>query len=452
MKYDFDLIVIGSGSGGSTGAHYAAAFGKKVAIVERSVIGGECPNFACVPTKALLQAAEVYQTVLEAARFGTVVSGAKVDYRAVKRWKDLVVSRTGAAKGEAAFTEDHITLIRGKAKFTDSHTIAIGEKTYRASRFLIATGSAVSVPPIPGLAEAGYVTFKQAVDFDKLPRSIFILGGGPIGCEFTQIFNTFGSEVFIADQAPRLLGREDKEVGDLIGSLFVHRGVNVLTNSQVTKIEKHGAKKRVYFEHGGRGHSVQVDEILVATGKKPVVDLELEKAGVRTGEHGITVNRYLQTTNPNIYAAGDVVGPYLYTHTGYYQSYVAARNAFSYHKMRPDYTVVPRCVFTAPEIASVGLTEEQAKEKKIHTKRGLAPIGIVGRANTSNELDGFVKVLTRSDGQLIGASIVAPRAGEMIHQLALAIKLRAKASDVASMIHAFPTFSEAIKIACSSIA
>lgn len=451
MKHDFDLIIIGSGAGGSVGAHYAASLGKKVAVFEKTVIGGECPNWACIPTKALLYAADVYQAVKKASQFGTIVHSIALNYKTVKNWKDLVVSRTGAAKGAASFAEDGIILVKAKATFTSPRSVTAVGKTYTADKFIIATGSSVFVPPVPGLAEAGYITFRQAVDFDSQPKSIFILGGGPIGCEFTQIFNTFGSKVYLADNVPRLLAKDEPEVGQLIEALFTNRGVNVLTSCTVNKVVPHGKQKIVQYEHQGKHHEIVVDEILVATGKRPVLDLDLEKAGVAFDNHGIKVNPYLQTSKPHIYATGDVVGPYLFTHTGYYQSYIAAHNAFSQNPIKPDYSVVPRCVFTSPEVASVGITEEQAKEKKIRTLRGVAPIAVLGRANTSNELDGFVKVITDQSGKILGAAIVAPRAGELIHQLAMAMQLKAKASDVANMIHAFPTFSEAIKIACSSL-
>ncbi len=451
MKYDFDLIVIGSGSGGSVGAHYARSRNKSVAIFESVAIGGECPNFACVPTKALLHAAKTYETVQNAKQYGVLVEKATLDYSKVKRWKDLVVSRTGAARGAASFEEDGMTVVMGKAKFTGPHTVEAGGKTYSAKHFLIAAGTDVFVPPIPGLDEAGYITFKHAVNFNHLPKSIFIIGGGPIGCEFAQIFSTFGSKVTMADAAPRLLVRDDSDVSRLVQALFENRGVDIYCEAKITAVERKGDKKVVHVEKGTKKEAIVVEEILVATGKRPSLNLDLEKAGIKYDNHGIKVNSYLQTSASHIYAAGDVVGPYQYTPTASYQSHIAAHNAFSYNKIRPNYDVVPRCVFTDPEVAGVGMSEDEIKEKKIAYKKGVAPIAIVGRANTENEMNGFVKVLTDKNEKIIGASIVGPRAGEMIHELALAMKLRAKASDIASMIHAFPTFSETIKIACSSL-
>lgn len=449
-KYDYDLIVIGSGSGGSVGAHYASSLGKKVAIFEKDAIGGECPNFACVPTKALLHAAHVYETVQESHLFGTSVKGVSLNYPHIKKWKDLAVSRTGASEGVKSFEQDKIHVIKHKAHFVSPYEVEAGDKKYSSHKFIISSGSDVFIPDILGLKEVGYITFRQAIDLTKLPESIFIVGGGAVACEFAQIFSSFGSKVTIAARSS-LLSNEDKEVSDLVQALFENRGITVLTGVTVSRVEKKGDKKVVYYKYGGQEQSTIVDEILVATGKTPVVDIGLEKAQVKYDRSGIKVNSYLQTSNKHIFAAGDVVGPYLFTHAAYYQSYIAAHNAFSYMKKRVNYTAVPRCVFISPEVASVGMNEEIAKVKGIKFKKGIAAIAILGRANTSNELDGFVKVLTNHEGVIIGASIIAPAAGEMIHELALAVQLKIKAEVIANMIHAYPTFSEGIKIACSNL-
>ncbi len=449
--YDYDLIVIGSGSGGSVGAHYAASSGKKVALIEAGTIGGECPNFACVPTKALLHAAETYSTVKDAGMYGIKASHVTVSFTKIHEWKNLVVSRTGASHGRESFERDGIHVIHGKAHFTSPHEIEVAGKTYSAAKFLIATGSKVFIPHIPGLDEAGYITFKQAVDFTKAPTSILIFGGGAVGCEFAHIFASLGSKVHLVNRSDRILSKEDPEVSEIVKALFENEGIGVMTNTNIVKIEAKGKRKKVWFKTGNEEFTHEVDEILIATGKVPMLDFSPEKAGILIKDHRLVVNRYLQTTVPHIYAAGDIVGPYLFTHTGYYQSYIAAHNAFSYHKEIPDYRAIPRCIFIQPEVASVGMSEEDALAKGIKIKKGIVAIAILGRANTSNALDGFVKVITDSNGVIIGGSIVAPSAGEMIHELMLAIKLRVKAEVLAEMTHAYPTFSEGIKIACSMV-
>lgn len=449
-KRDYDLIVIGSGAGGGVAAHLASSNNKRVAIFEKDKIGGECPNFACVPTKALLKVGNVLETTQNSQIFGIDVKNVSLNYEQVLKRKNLVVSRTGTSHGKETFEKDGIHVIAHKAKFVSSHEIKAGDKIYGAHKFLIATGSKVFIPPIPGLLETGYITFKEAIDLKNPPKSLFIIGGGVVACEFTQIFSSFGTKVTIAARST-LLSNEDREITDLVEALFKNRGINVLTGVSVTRVEKKHAKKIVYYEYGHKQESVEVEEILVATGKIPNLDIDLEKAGVKTNHRGIVVNKYLQTSVSHIFAAGDVIGPYLFTHSGEYQSAIAARNMFSRKKIRADYTVVPRCVFITPEVASVGISEKKAKEKGIKIKKGLAAISILGRANTSEEFDGFIKVITDKKNVIIGGAIVAPHAGEMIHELALAITLKVKAEKLANMIHAYPTFSEAIKIAASNI-
>jgi len=273
----------------------------------------------------------------------------------------------------------------------------------------------------------------------KPPNSICIIGGGAVACEFAQIFSSFGTKVTMLIRSS-LLSKEDQEVRELVVALFENKNITILSSVTATRVEKKGNKKIVFYQYGEREESVGVDEILVATGKTPVLDLDLEKAKVKTNHSGIRVNQHLQTSVPHIYAAGDVIGPYLFTHTGYYQGHIAAHNAFSYRKIRVNYDAVPRCVFIAPEVASVGLSEEDARKKGIRTKKGLCALSILGRANTSDEFDGFVKVVLNEKGVIIGGSIVAPSAGEMIHELALAVQLKLKANVLAEMIHAYPTY------------
>jgi pyruvate/2-oxoglutarate dehydrogenase complex dihydrolipoamide dehydrogenase (E3) component len=450
-KYDYDLIIIGSGAGGSVGAHYARTLGKKVALFEKGHIGGECPNFACVPTKALLHAAHLYDALKGAKEFGINITHTSIDYHAVKKWKDLVVSRTGTSHGEESFHKDGIHLIKEKAHFVSPHEIEAGGKIYSAAKFLIATGSKVFIPPITGIEDIGFLTFKEAINLTKLPASLLIFGAGPVGCELAQIFATFGTKVTLVNRSERILGKEDKEVTDLMQALFENQGITVLTNTSVIKIEKKGDKKIVHLQKKDKEYFQEIDDILIATGKVPDLNFTPEKAGIQVEKNHLKINRYLQTTAPHIYVAGDIVGPYLFTHTGYYQSYIAVHNAFSNKKIQPNYAIVPRCVFTTPEVASVGLTEIEAQEKGIRTKKGITAMAVLGRANTENEFDGFVKIVTDTKSTILGASIVAPRAGEMIHEIAVAMKFHAKAQDLADLIHAYPTFSEAIKIACSNL-
>jgi len=449
--YDYDLIAIGSGAGGGVAAHIAASQGYEVAIVEADTIGGECPNYGCVPTKALLTAAERYSVAKDSQEFGIRSAGVSFNFKKVQAWKNLAVKRTGTQAGDRAFAAEGIAVIKGRAHFIDKHTISVKAKRYRAKRFLIATGTHNFVPDIAGLKEAGYLTHRQAINLERLPRSIFIIGGGAIGCEFAHIFNSFGSKVTMAEFAPYLIPREDKEVGQLMKAVFERNGIEVHTSTRVIKVEVSGGKKIVHYRSGHKNGVAHVDEILLAAGMHPNTDLGLENAGVKYTQRGITARDTMQTSMPHIYTAGDVTGPYAFTHTASYQGRVAAHNMFNRQKVVAKYHAVPRVVYTNPEIAAVGMSEEHLKHQKIRYRSNAVAIDIIGRANTTGEMTGFVKVLVSRSGILLGASIVSPSAGEMIHELALAVNLGLKADDVASTIHAFPTWSEAVRIACAGI-
>ncbi len=452
LEVDFDLIVLGTGAGGGVASHIAARAGKKVAVIEPDKVGGECPNYGCVPTKALLHAAETYGRAKDSEHFGVQTGKVSFDYKFIKAWKDRAVRRTGTSEGAGIYEEEGIELIRGMAHFINPWTVSVHGKRYTARKFLIATGTKQIVPPIPGLEDTGFITSRQAIDLTSLPKSIFIIGGGAIGCEFAQLFSTFGAQVHVGEMFPRLIGLEDPEVGELLGALFEVRGMGVHTGVRITRVAKQGSNKIVYFEKDGQTNHVVVDEIMLSTGKAPNTELGLENAGVEYSRLGIDVNRFMQTTSKHIYAAGDVVGPYRFTHTASYQSRLAAHNMFHTKiKYGARYNAVPRCVFVEPEIACVGATEQQLQNAGVRYQTAGVPISVIGRSNTSDYDTGFVKVIADKRGFLLGASIASPRAGEMIHELTLAIHQRMKAKTVAETIHAFPTWSEAVRLACQKI-
>ncbi len=449
--FDYDLIAIGSGAGGSVASHIIAGQGKKVAIVEEDKPGGECPNYGCVPTKALLQAADTFNTALKGNAFGIRSPGVTANHTAIMRWKDKAIARTGVDHGEAMYEEDGIHVIKGRAHFLSPYEISVGGRRFSARKFILATGTTNAVPPIPGLGDAGFITHRQAIDL-KPPHTLVIIGGGPIGCEFAHIFNSFGSKVVILERLSRLIAHEDPEVGDIIKDLFEADGIDVQVGANVSGIRMEKGKKVVSWESSGKTKTVRADEILLAAGMRPNTDLGLENAGVKYDARGIKVNDRMQTSAKHIYAAGDVAGPFAFTHMASYQSRIAAHNMFSSNKVSASYKAVPRCIFTWPEVAAVGLTEFEIAQQKISVEKVVVPISVIGRSNTSNFRDGFVKVIvSKQSKKIIGAAIVAPRAGEMIHELGLAINHGLTADDVASTIHAFPTWSEAVRVACAQL-
>lgn len=450
-RTNFDLIVIGSGSGGNVAAHYAAKIGKRVAIIEADKIGGECPNVGCVPTKSLLHAAEIFNAAKDSRRFGIRAGGLDFNYPAIKAWKDSVVKQTGTEEGIDFFEAEGIKVIRGHAQFLNKWTVSVGHNHYTARKFIIATGTRPVMPPIPGLKEAGFITYREAIDLSQLPKSLFIIGGGAIGCEFAYLFNTFGVKVHVADMAPRLCALEDPEVGELIGGMFEQNGITIHVNVKVVRVESHGHLKTVFFEKDGQLRQVTVESIMVASGKAPNTNMGLENAGVKYDREGIKTNAQMQTSAKHIYAAGDVVGPYRFTHTAAYQSRIAAHNMYHKDKVRAQYHAIPRSIFIEPEVACVGATEQQLKNKKYPYQTAAVPIWVIGRANTTGTDSGFVKVIATKSGVLLGASIVSPRAGEMIQELTMAIQRRMTARDITDTIHAFPTWSEAVRAACLKI-
>jgi dihydrolipoamide dehydrogenase len=452
VKYDYDLIVIGSGAGGSAAATLAAREGKRVAIVEADTFGGDSPNWSDVPTKALLHAAQLYDEAKLGARFGLRSSTMSYNYPSLRAWKELAVKRTGAGGNRRYYEQQGISTFQGAAHFLTPHEISVSRRHLSSEHFLVATGSHWTPPQIQGIEDVPYLTPRTVLEALKPPKTLYIIGGGTTGIEIAQLMAIFGTKVYIADIAARLLPGYDSEVGEGIEKLLhEHKGVTALTHTRTVAVEKENIAKRVTYTRGGTEHSLRVDEILIATGRAPSVDLGLENAGVSYTAKGIDVDNHLQTSAKHIYAAGDVLGRHSYTHTALLESRVAAHNMFSKNKMIPDYTATPSIVFTHPGIASVGLTEDDCLKRDLDIKKGIAPLSIIARSNTSDFRDGFVKIITDKKGVLLGATIMAPHAGELIHELALALKHGLTAADIATTPHAFLSWSEAIRVAAAKL-
>lgn len=451
-QFDFDLIVIGSGAGGSAAASIVARKGKKVAIVEADTFGGDSPNWSDVPTKALLHAAHLYDEARHGARFGLRSNTLGYNYPSLRAWKDLAVKRTGAGGNRKFYENEGIATFNSAAHFLSPNEISVNRQHLSAANFVIATGSHWVSPNIPGLENTDYLTPRTLLQTIRPPKSLFIIGGGTVGVELAQLMAVFGTKVYVAEIASRLLPKEDEEVGVLMERLLTeNKGATVLTQARVLSVQSQSLRKKVTYSRGGVEKSVQVDEILVATGRRPSVDLGLENASVTYTPKGIEVNNYLQTSARHIYAAGDVLGHNSHTHTALLESRVAAHNLLNKQKISPDYTATPRLCFTYPGVASVGLSEDDCLKRDLTIKKSIVPLNMIARSNTSDFRDGFVKLIADKNGVLIGATIVAPHAAELIHELALAIKYHHTAAEVASTPHAFLSWSEAIRVAAGRL-
>ncbi len=452
-QFDFDLIVIGSGAGGSPAASIAAAAGKSVAVVEADIFGGESPNWGDIPVKAFLHAVQLYDEARQGTRFGIRSAALGYNFMSMKTWKDLAVKRTGAGNNRKYYEQQGITTFHSPAHFLSPHEISINRRHLSAAKFLIATGSNWAIPEIIGLDKIHYHTPKTILTISRPPKSLLIIGGGSAAVEFAQGFAILGTKVYIAEKAVRILPHCDSEVSELMTRrLKEDKGVTVLTETRINSIQRDGLGHRFHYERGGVEKSVRIDEVLVTAGRTPAVDLGLENASVAYTPKGIDTDDYLQTSAGHIFAAGDVLGSKKHLHTALLESRVAANNLLHKQKLKPDYTAMPNITFTYPGIASVGMTEDDCLRRDLDVRKALVPLNMTARSNTSDFRDGFVKLIADKKGLLLGATIVAPHAGEMIHELALAIKHGMSAAELANTPHAFLSWSEAIRIAASKLA
>lgn len=452
--FDYDLIVLGSGAGGSAAATIAARAGKRVAVVEASEFGGESPNWGDIPTQALLHAAHLYDTARHAGNFGLRSAMMGYNYPSLHSWKDLVIKRTGTGGNRRFYENEGISVFNSAAHFLSPHEISVARRHLSAEHFIVATGSHIEAPNIQGLEQVKYLTPRSLLAATRLPKSLFVIGGGSVGVELAQLMAIFGTKVYIAEIASRLLPHEDEEVGVLMERLLKEqKGITTLTQTRVLSVTKDGVGKRITFKRGSTDKSVHVDEVLIATGRKPTVDVGLENASVAYTPKGIEVNEYLQTSARHIYAAGDVIGHGSPTHTALLESRVAAHNILHpKDRATPDYTATPRLVFTLPGIASVGLSEDDCMKRDLQINKAVAPLSIIARSNTADFRDGFVKIITDKKGIVIGSTVVAPHASEIIHELALAVKYQITAQQLADTPHAFLSWSEAVRVAAAKLA
>src|SRR5216684_5397653 len=437
---DFDLVIIGAGSGGLTAAGFAAQLGAKVALVEKNRIGGDCTWTGCVPSKALLKAAKVAHEVRTASRFGITANPPAVEMTSVRAYVRQAIQQVYQFEGPEELRKQGIEVIQGAARFVDARSIMVGEQLVRAKTFLLTTGARPQIPAIAGLNEVPFLTYEQIFENDRLPRSMIVVGGGPIGMEMTQAYQRLGAQVSVV--ADRLLPKEEPEVREVMQRVFEREGVRFVWG-RAKSARKEGDEIVVATDR----EEARGDLLLIASGRKPTVaGLDLEKAGVNYSEKGIPVDDQLRTNVKNIYAAGDVTGGYQFTHFAGWQAFQAARNALLPGSNSGLTDLVPWVTCTDPEVAHVGLTEEQARAKfgeNVTVCRW--EMSRTDRAICEDDRDGFVKVIARKNGTLLGATVVNGRAGETITEFIVAIKQNTNVSDLAGAIHAYPTYSTAVQ-------
>lgn len=444
MAVDYDIVIIGGGSGGLVVASAAAQLKAKVALVEKDKLGGDCLWYGCVPSKSLIHAARVAYEVKHASRFGVYTDSPTIKFAEANGHVQRAIAAIQPHDSPERFRGLGVEVIFGSGRFIDRHTFEVNGQKLTARNFVISTGSRPAIPPVPGLEEAGYLTNEQVFSLSQRPDSLAIIGAGPIGCELGQTFHRLGTQVTIFSSRDRILPKEDPEAAAAIEQQLEAEGIRILKNARTDKVEVIDGKKCVWAGE----ERIIVDEILVSAGRTPNADsLNLEAAGVEYDNKGIRVSEALQTSNPRIYACGDVIGGYQFTHVAGYEAVVVLTNALfspikKWFPSKADYRVIPWATFTAPELARVGLTEEQAKKRYGDDVYVLKqPFSGVDRAQAEAATEGFAKLIVTGKGEILGAHLVGPSAGELIHEVVLAMRYKLKVSALTG-IHIYPTLSE----------
>jgi pyruvate/2-oxoglutarate dehydrogenase complex dihydrolipoamide dehydrogenase (E3) component len=436
----YDLVVIGGGSAGLVAVDFAAEMGARTALVEKHRIGGDCTWTGCVPSKTLLKSAKVAHQMRAAARYGLTPVKPQVDLKSVMDRVREAISEVYQHETPEVLREKGIDVVFGKPRFRDAHTLLVEGKAITAHNFLIATGAHPFVPPIEGLDQVAYLTYESVWKMEQLPQHLIVVGAGPIGCEMSQAFHRLGAEVTLLASRDRVLPRDDPMAAQVLGEVFAREGIRLHLNSRAQRVWQDEAG--IHVTAGDQ--EVVGDALLVVTGRRPnVAGLDLEKAGVDYTESGIQVDDRLRTMRKNIFAAGDVIGSHQFTHYAGWQGFQAVRNALLPGSSRGVSSNVPWTTFTDPEVAHVGLSEEQAREEYTEGYVSRWPMSRVDRAVAEGDTAGFIKLVYTKDRTVVGATIVAERAGEMIHEWIMAVEQGMKVGELAGFIHVYPTYSMA---------
>jgi len=443
----FDIAIIGAGPAGYVGAIRAAQLGARVAIVEKREVGGTCLNRGCIPSKALIHCAELLDEAKGSRRFGIRFGDPEVDIAGVRKHKDRCVKQlVGGVK--ILLDRDLITVAMGTARLlapTEIEVTADGDtQRLETQRILIATGSVPLVLPIPGADGEGIITSDDGVDLPGPPERLVIVGAGAVGCEFAYVYSRFGTKVTMLEMLPQIVPTEDADIAEVLASSLSKSGVQINTEARVASIEDRDGGKLVVFERGGETEQVEADMVLLAAGRKAELDdLDLEQVGVEIDRPGIKVDERLKTNTAGIWACGDCIRGIGLAHLSSHEAIVVMEDCFG-DGGHINYDAIPGCIFTHPEIGSVGLKEKDAQERGIEVSIGKFPFAAIGKAAAMGAREGFVKIIAAADsGQVLGASVVGPGATELLSELSLAVEMGLTVQDVANTMHSHPTLHEA---------
>ena len=441
------LLIIGAGPGGYETALAAAKRGVEVVLVEAGPLGGTCLNEGCIPTKSFCKNAQLLEQLREAEAFGVSDLAYNFDFKAVTARKNAVVEQLRGGV-ESLLSHKLITLVRGKASFKDPHTVVVGDEEYSADYIIIATGSVSASLPVPGADLEGILTSKEILDIEELPKKLCVIGGGVIGLEFASIFNSFSCEVTVLEYCKEILPRFDTDLAKRLKQCLGKKGIDINTQSQVLSISKEGDQYKVTFLRKGKEESVVADKVLMAVGRKANVDsLNLAEAGVEFGPRGVVVNEVMQTSQPHIYAVGDINGKMMLAHAAIFQGLVALDHMMGVDN-DIDLSVMPAAVFTSPEAASVGKTEDECKEAGIKVKCLKSFFRANGKAVTMGETEGFCKVIVEEEtGLLLGCHLFGPHSSDIVQKVCALISRKSTLKQLQDIIHTHPTLTEVIQSA-----
>jgi mercuric reductase len=452
-KTEFDLVVLGAGSAAFAAAIKATEAGYRVALVEHGVLGGTCVNVGCVPSKAVLRAAELAWAAGHHPYAGLAISSGPVDLAALVAQKDELVGALRQMKYADLVTDYGFSVLSGHARFTGPDEIEVDGRKIRAGIFLVATGASPATPPIPGLAEAGYLTSTTALELIEVPRRLVVIGANAIGLELGQFFLHLGAQVTFVDVAPRIAPFEEPEVSDTLAQVLIAQGAAIHTDAQVLAVRRSEDHLDVTVEVAGHRLGLVADQVLVATGRRPNTEgLGLEAAGVKVDERGaVVVDDELRTSNPRVFGAGDVTGAPQFVYVSAYEGALAVDNALLSAGRSTDFTGLPRVTFTSPQVAGAGLTEAQARQAGFEVETSVLPLEAVPRALVNHDTHGLVKLVAESGtGRLLGASVLAEGAGDVIQSAVLAIRHGITTSELAATFHPYLTMAEGLKLAAQT--